>query len=83
MSHKIEIFVSNCPLCKETLEVINSIVCPKCEVIERVCSGDTCCQEAKDYNIKAVPTIVIDGEVAFVGRPTMEEAKKIFPNIAS
>ena len=30
-------------------------------------------QRAMDYQIMAVPTIVIDGEVAFVGAPTEED----------
>lgn len=81
MAHKIEVFVSDCPLCKEALEVIQSVVCPKCEVVERKCSGDSCCKEAASYGIKAVPTIVVDGRIAFVGKPTAEEAREILPGV--
>jgi len=75
----IEVFTGNCPLCREALETIRKAACSKCEVIERRCSGDTCCDEALGYGIKAVPTIVIDGKVAYEGRPTPNEAYQLIP----
>ncbi len=78
MRKKIEIFTADCPLCKDTLELVRKEACEECEVIERRCSGDECCEPAKGYGIKAVPTIVVDGKVAIVGRPTQEEAKRLF-----
>lgn len=78
MGKKIEVFTANCPLCKDTLELIKKESCSECEVIERRCSGDECCDPAKDYGIKAVPTIVVNGKIAIVGKPTLEQVKKIF-----
>lgn len=78
MGKRIEIFTAGCPLCKDTLELIKKEACSECEIIERKCSGDECCPPAKDYGIKAVPTVVVDGKVAIVGKPTLEQAKGIF-----
>lgn len=52
--------------------------CSECEVIERRCSGDTCCDAAANYGIKAVPTVVVDGVVAVVGKPDPEQVRQIF-----
>ena len=78
MGKKIEVFTADCPLCKETLELIKKEACTECEVIERRCSSDECCTSTKDYGIKAVPTIVVDGKIAIVGKPTLEEVKQLF-----
>lgn len=77
MKRRIEVFTADCPLCKDTLELIRREVCSECEIIERRCSGDECCQPAEDYGIKAVPTIVVNGKIMIVGKPTLEEAKRI------
>jgi len=76
--NKIEIFTSDCPLCKKTVASVKEAVKDKgcgCEIVEQVCSGDECCQPAKNYDIKAVPTVVIDGKIALVGQATATEIK--------
>lgn len=78
MSKKIEIFTADCPLCKEAVELIKKEACSECEVIERRCSEGECDCAMKDYGIKAVPTVVVDGKIAIVGKPTVDEAKQLF-----
>lgn len=78
MAKKIEVFTADCPLCKDALEMVREEACSKCEIVERRCSGDECCGAAKEYNIKAVPTVVVDGEITIVGKPTREQVKEIF-----
>ncbi len=78
MASKIEIFTADCPLCRDTLKIIREAACSECEVIERRCSGDECCDPAREYGIRAVPTVVVDGKIALVGKPTPEEARTIF-----
>lgn len=77
MAHKIEVFTADCPLCLDTLKAVKEATreCG-CEVIERRCEGKKCCEPAKNYGIKAVPSIVIDGKIGHVGRLTAEEFKK-------
>lgn len=72
---KIEVFSAGCPLCTETLELVKSAVSDcGCEVIERRCSGPECCDEAKQYGVKAMPTVVVDGRIMFEGKITREQA---------
>lgn len=78
MGKRIEVFTADCPLCKDTLELIKKEACRECEVIESRCSGNECCQPAKDYDIKAVPTVVVDGKITYVGKPTLEQVKQLF-----
>lgn len=78
MKRTIEVFTADCPLCKETLRLIKQETCPECEIIEQRCRGDECCQPAKDYGIKAIPTVVVDGKIRFVGKPTLAEVKSLF-----
>jgi glutaredoxin len=78
MGKRIEIFTADCPICKEAIEMIKREACSECEIIEQRCIGNECCESAKGYGIKAVPTIVVNGKVAFVGKPTLEEVKKLF-----
>ncbi len=77
MSRKVEVFTAGCPLCEETLEIVRAAACPECEVIERRCEGDACCAEAVSYGVKAVPTVVVDGTIAFESKPSLEEAKRV------
>lgn len=74
----IEVFTADCPLCKETLHLLRQEACTECEIIERRCSGDECCESAKGYGIKAVPTIAVDGKIRFVGKPSLPEVKSLF-----
>jgi predicted thioredoxin/glutaredoxin len=78
MGKKIEIFTADCPLCKETLEMLREEICDECELIECRCEGDECCQPALKYELKAIPTIVVDGKVTILGKPSREEIRKLF-----
>lgn len=72
---KIEVFTAGCPLCNETLELVKqSVATCGCEVIERRCTGDECCGLAKDYGIRAMPTVVVDGQIMFEGRISAAQA---------
>lgn len=72
---KIEVFTAGCPLCNETLELVkNAVTDCGCEVIERRCSGDEQCNEAKQYGVKAMPTVVVDGRIMFEGKISRDQA---------
>ena len=69
--HTIEIFSSNCPLCKEVTDVIEIGRCQGCKQI--VYDTNNMTEEIKlkmkNYEIRAVPTTIIDGEIKVVGIP--------------
>lgn len=72
---RIEVFTAGCPLCNETLELVKRSVSEcGCDVIERRCTGDECCAEAKQYGVRAMPTVVVDGKIVFEGRISEAQA---------
>ena len=77
LKHKIEVFTADCPLCVDTLKAVREATKEYgCEVIEYKCKGTECCEPAKDYGIKAVPSIIMDGKIAHVGKLSVEEFRK-------
>lgn len=72
---QIEVFTAGCPLCDDTLELVKqSVSACGCEVIERRCAGTECCAEAKEYGVRVMPTVVVDGKIVFEGRISTAQA---------
>jgi glutaredoxin len=69
--HTIEIFSSNCPLCKRVTDVIEIGRCQGCKQVVYNLNKmtDNIRLKMKNYSITAVPTTVIDGEIKVVGIP--------------
>lgn len=61
---KIEVFSAGCPVCKDTLELVNRIACPSCEVSVLDINEPTIANRAKSLGIRSVPAVVIDGKLA-------------------
>ena len=73
---RIEVFTAGCGLCSETLELARqSVSACGCEVVERRCEGDQQCDAAKRYGITKMPTVIVDGQIAFEGRITKAQAE--------
>lgn len=78
MKHKIAVFTAGCPLCLDTLEALKEAVMGcGCGVTEYRCEGTECCEPAKKYKIKAVPSIVVDGKIVHTGKVSAEEFKHL------
>jgi len=61
---------------RETLNLVRESVSEcGCEVIERRCEGDQHCEAAKQYGITKMPTVMVDGQIAFEGRITKAQAE--------
>lgn len=72
----IEVFTAGCPLCDSTLRLVREAVSGcGCQVVERRCQGEECCEPAQRYGIRALPTVVVDGEIVFEGRITPAQAE--------
>ncbi len=72
---KIEVFTAGCSVCDDTLRLVKEAVSScGCEVIERRCPPQQMCEEGKAYAVRAMPTVVVDGAIAFEGRITREQA---------
>lgn len=78
MAIKVEVFsTSTCPHCPAAIDAAEQAKAKLGDAIEveaiKIDDSAENRQRAIDYQIMAVPTIVIDGEVAFVGAPYPEE----------
>ncbi len=61
---KIEVFSAGCPVCQETIELVNRIACPSCEVSVLDMKNLDVASRAKNLGIRSVPAVVIDGKLA-------------------
>ena len=61
---KIEVFSAGCPACNETIELVNQVACPSCEVSVLDMNDAAVAQRASTLGIRSVPAVVIDGKLA-------------------
>ncbi|NNG06839.1 MAG: glutaredoxin [Desulfobacteraceae bacterium] len=65
MSRKVEVFTAGCPLCDETVKMVQDLACEYCEVSVYNLQSKTpeYLAKANDYGINSVPTVVVNGKV--------------------
>ncbi len=61
---KIEIFSAGCLACDETVQMVNALACPSCEVQVLDMHQEDVAARAKEYGVRSVPAVVIDGKLA-------------------
>lgn len=61
---KIEVFSAGCPVCQETVDLVNRIACASCEVRVLDMGDAQVASRAKSLGIRSVPAVVIDGKLA-------------------
>lgn len=61
---KIEVFSAGCPLCKETIEMVNRLSCPSCEVEIVDMKDIKGATRARELNVRTVPAVAINGKLA-------------------
>lgn len=61
---KIEVFSADCPICEETIALINSIACPSCEITVLSMKDSKVAARAKALGVKSVPAVAVDGKLA-------------------
>jgi glutaredoxin 3 len=66
MSNKrrIEIFSAGCPACEETIQMVKALACPSCEVEILDMRQPNVAARAKQYGVRSVPSVVVDGKLA-------------------
>lgn len=75
---KVEIFSAGCPICKETIELVNSLACPSCEIVVHDVHEKSVQRLAKKLGVNSVPAVAINGKLATCcqGRGVDAEALK-------
>lgn len=61
---KVEVFSAGCGVCDETVQLVEQIACESCEVEILDTRQEGALKRAKEYGIKTVPAVVIDGKIA-------------------
>lgn len=62
---RVEVFTAGCPICEETVRLVNSMACPSCEVqvydLREGCATNECREKATRYGITALPAVAVNG----------------------
>lgn len=62
---KVELFTAGCTVCEEAVNTVKSMACPSCEVaiydLNKGCETNKCREKAKQYGIKRVPAVAVNG----------------------
>lgn len=61
---KIEIFSAGCPICQETIDLVNQVACPSCDITVLDMNDPKVAQHAKTLGVKSVPAVAVNGELA-------------------
>ena len=57
---KIEIFSAGCSLCQETIDLVNELACPSCEIIIHDMHEKDTRLRADELGVKSVPAVAIN-----------------------
>jgi glutaredoxin len=61
---KIEVFSAGCSTCKETIELVKRLADSSHEVVVHDMQKSETATKAKNYGVRSVPAVVIDGKLA-------------------
>lgn len=76
---QLELFSGECKLCERTEVIVRSIAPDIPLQVHRSseCVDGSCCRLAESYGVRAVPTLVADGKIIYVGLPEADELRQI------
>lgn len=60
----VEVFSAGCPACEPTVQLVQKIACPSCDVQVLNMHKPEVAAKAREYGVKTVPAVVIDGQLA-------------------
>ena len=62
----VEVFTSGCPICESTVDLVNRLACPSCEVVIYDLPKDPNKEvqhKATLYGIEKIPAVAVDGKL--------------------
>jgi len=67
MKRHVEIFTAGCPVCTPVVQLVKETACENCEItihdLSEQCESKICVTKMKEYNIKRLPAIAVDGKL--------------------
>ena len=61
---QVEVFSAGCAACQETIDLINQIAFPSCEITVHDMCDAAVAKRAKGLGVRSVPAVVINGKLA-------------------
>lgn len=61
---KIEVFSAGCALCQDTIDLVNRMACPACEISILDMGEAAVAARAKELGVGSVPAVAVDGVLA-------------------
>jgi glutaredoxin len=62
---KVEVFTAGCPICEETVRLVQATACPSCEVavydLREGCATNESREKAVRYGVNAFPAVAVNG----------------------
>jgi len=61
---QIEIFSAGCPVCQDTIDLVNRMACPSCEISVLDMNDRDVASRAASLGVRSVPAVAINGKLA-------------------
>ena len=61
---QVEVYSAGCPVCEETIDLINRLACESCEVTVLDMKDSVVAARARKLGVRSVPAVAIDGTLA-------------------
>lgn len=61
---QIEIFSAGCPVCQDTIDLVNRLACPSCEISILDMNDKEVASRASGLGIRSVPAVAVNGKLA-------------------
>lgn len=61
---QIEIFSASCPLCQDTIDLVNRLACASCEISVLDMNDREVAERAGKLGIRSVPSVAVNGKLA-------------------
>lgn len=62
---RVDVFTAGCPICHDTVKLVKSLICPRCNLkiydLREGCETNECRDKARRYGVTAVPAVAVDG----------------------
>ena len=60
----VEVFSAGCAVCDETVDLVNRLACPSCDVSVLDMRDEAVAARARTLGVRSVPAVAIDGTLA-------------------
>ncbi|PIW26478.1 MAG: hypothetical protein COW30_14715 [Rhodospirillales bacterium CG15_BIG_FIL_POST_REV_8_21_14_020_66_15] len=61
---QVEIFSAGCPVCRDTIDLLNEMACSSCEITVHDMNDPAEAARAKDLGVRSLPAVAVNGVLA-------------------